>query len=235
VARTETWEPGEAETETPARRQPPPKVAPEPRYPNLAEFVDQFLAPMIRRRIGGSRTWCPEWWRHPEAVDRLHALWHAWETLRLQGGTAMSDWWIHHFDPHYMVLADLERGPFQACGHGHKELLKPLPNDPLPPDWRKAWDAAERAARAAARAAAERAAEFEAWAAEEKAAAREAAAQQKSAERAVAAGQKAAERAAEAEQRAAARAAAADQKAAERAAAAKRPEAGTAGGPASAG
>lgn len=129
AAAVSTWEPSDAPAPSP----------PLPCYANLHDFFGEYLAPMIRRRDGGGRRWCSEWWRHPEAVARLTALWHAWETLRLEGGTAMSDWWIHHFDPHFFVLADAERGPFQACGDGHKDKLKALPNDPLPLEWRAAW------------------------------------------------------------------------------------------------
>ncbi|MGV0111135.1 DUF4913 domain-containing protein [Arthrobacter sp. CP30] len=32
------------------------------------------------------------------AVSRLNALWRAWETLRLDPGTGMSDWWRIHAD-----------------------------------------------------------------------------------------------------------------------------------------
>jgi hypothetical protein len=126
------WEPSDNQAADVGERQG--------RYPDLIAFVSGHLAPMVRRRAGGGRTWCPQWWRHPEAVERLTALWHAWETSRLDGGPAMSEWWTHHFDPHYAVLTDAERGPFQACGRdGHTDTLQPLPHDPLPPEWRWAW------------------------------------------------------------------------------------------------
>ena len=35
---------------------------------DLKEWEKDLLAPMIRRRDGGGRGWCPQWWRHPEVV-----------------------------------------------------------------------------------------------------------------------------------------------------------------------
>jgi hypothetical protein len=58
-------------------------------YASVEKFVREQLAPMYRRALDGShRTWCPERWRHAEAISRLEALWRAWEHLRhlaLQG------------------------------------------------------------------------------------------------------------------------------------------------------
>jgi hypothetical protein len=89
-----TWEPSDAEEgdDEPAEAAQPED--PQPHYANLVEFVTDHLSPLVRRRAGGGRTWCGEWWRHPEAVERLTTLWHAWETLRIEGGTAMSNWCV---------------------------------------------------------------------------------------------------------------------------------------------
>lgn len=126
----------EAYRPAPAAIEDPPEFF----YPDLIAFYTKRLSPMIRRRDGGGRSWCAQWWRHPEAVARLTALWHAWETLRLEPGTGMSSWWTFHFEPCYSVLADAERGPFQACGRKtHSDKLGPLPHDPLPPEWIAAW------------------------------------------------------------------------------------------------
>jgi hypothetical protein len=47
-------------------------------YPTVEAFVREQLAPMYRRAVdGGAMTWCPEWWRHAEAISRLEALWRA--------------------------------------------------------------------------------------------------------------------------------------------------------------
>ena len=53
-------------------------------YPSVDVWVQELLAPTYRRHIDGrNRTWCPEWWRHAEAISRPEALWRAWEHLRL--------------------------------------------------------------------------------------------------------------------------------------------------------
>jgi hypothetical protein len=38
----------------------------------------------------------------------------------------MSNWWLHHADPHMRVLLDPVDGPFARCGNGH------VGNEPLP-------------------------------------------------------------------------------------------------------
>jgi hypothetical protein len=103
---------------------------PELFYSSLEEFVREQLAPMYRRALDGTqRTWCPEWWRHAEAISRLEALWRAWEHLRLDPATGISVWFRDHADHHMAVLLDSE-GPFKRCsvekGHGERQL-EPLP------------------------------------------------------------------------------------------------------------
>lgn len=109
--------------------------APELFYANVAEFVSQKLAPTYRRHInpGGGVTWCPQWWKHAEAISRLEALWRAWEFLRLEGATGMSVWWRDHADHHMNVLLSAD-GPFKSCSpdDGHKSKLPPLPCEDPP-------------------------------------------------------------------------------------------------------
>ena len=105
-------------------------------YASLEEFVREQLAPMYRRALDGTqRTWCPEWWRHAEAISRLEALWRAWEHLRLDPATGMSVWFRDHADHHMAVLLDSD-GPFKRCSaaKGHSERpLEPLPLVEPPP------------------------------------------------------------------------------------------------------
>jgi hypothetical protein len=86
----------------------------EPHFHSVEDFVSNFLALVTERRTGGPVVWCSSWWSHPEAVARLTALWRAWEALRLEAATGMSNWWTLHFDPHMRVILDGERGPFSA-------------------------------------------------------------------------------------------------------------------------
>ena len=75
----------------------------------------EYLALVTEVRTGGPIVWCASWWAHPAAVLRLSALWRAWEALRLEPATGMSNWWTLHFDPHMRVLLDADRGPFASC------------------------------------------------------------------------------------------------------------------------
>jgi len=98
-------------------------------YAHLEDFVGDYLTQFYRRSTSGHTTaWCPEWWRHPEAVIRLEALWRAWEHLRLDPATGMSVWLRDHADHHMAVLLSPD-GPFKGCeatGHG-QHPLEPLP------------------------------------------------------------------------------------------------------------
>ena len=115
---------------TPAEPAPvePVEEPPELYYPDLVAFVSQQLIPMYRRPLGGQAvTWCPEWWRHAEAIARLDALWRAWEHLRLDAATGASVWFRDHADHHMAVLLSAD-GPFKGCKpDGHAERLPAFP------------------------------------------------------------------------------------------------------------
>ncbi len=110
------------------------EAAPELYYPDVVAFVTEQLVPMYRRPLGGQGvTWCPEWWRHAEAIARLEALWRAWEHLRLDPATGMSVWFRDHADHHMAVLLSAD-GPFKGCKpkDGHGDRLDPFPLKPPP-------------------------------------------------------------------------------------------------------
>ncbi|MFJ8628538.1 DUF4913 domain-containing protein [Kitasatospora sp. NPDC093550] len=113
------------------------EAPPEPVFGTVEEFVVDYLAPMVARRLNGvTLTWCPDWWLHAEAISRLNAMWRAWENLRLDPALGMSTWWIHHADPQLHVLMDPDNGPFSACSpiEGHSEHPpQPLPTNPADP------------------------------------------------------------------------------------------------------
>ncbi|WP_280269687.1 DUF4913 domain-containing protein [Nocardia wallacei] len=99
-------------------------------YPSLGAFLADRLSVIFARQVTdlADVVWCPEWWLHPEAVERLWIVWQAWEELALLGPVGMSDWWQWHCEPHMARLMD-PRGPFKYCSvrHGHKPMLNPLP------------------------------------------------------------------------------------------------------------
>jgi hypothetical protein len=103
-----------------------------PLFSNPEEFVVNFLAPLIRRRLGGSHTWCSQWWAHAEGLLRITALWETWEHFRHEGALGMSTWLLHHADPHLAVLLSKDNGPFAACKPDRHTQLDPLPSAPAP-------------------------------------------------------------------------------------------------------
>lgn len=111
------------------------EVADGLRFPDAAAFVEGYLAHAYARDVSGrAAAWCPQWWRHDEAVGRLEALWRAWEALRHDPALGLSTWYRDHADHHMAVLLDPD-GPFRGCspdrGHRPREV-PPLPCDPVP-------------------------------------------------------------------------------------------------------
>jgi len=93
-------------------------------------FYDWVIERFSRVEVAGRGqrpVWCPEWWRHPEVVDRLQAVWsaHIAAEAEIEEGNpaAMSDWWLRHWDPQRTIIFDHEHGPFRSCnlqkGHLH--------------------------------------------------------------------------------------------------------------------
>ena len=91
-------------------------------YSSAVEFFAELLAQSYVREVneGATFAWCPEWYKHPEALIRMEAIWRAWEHLRLEPALGISTWWLNHADPHMRILMDKE-GPFKKCAYdGHK-------------------------------------------------------------------------------------------------------------------
>jgi hypothetical protein len=96
-------------------------------YSSAVEFFAELLAQSYVREVneGAAFAWCPEWYKHPEALIRMESIWRAWEHLRLEPALGISTWWLNHADPHMRVLMDKE-GPFKKCAYdGHKPPRTP--------------------------------------------------------------------------------------------------------------
>lgn len=124
---------GDDNVETVASESEPPAQdedadsAPRLVYGNADEFFREYLRYVYRRRIDGrNRLWSRRWWAYDEALNRVEALWRAWEALRLDPATGMSVWWRDHADPHMSMLMSPD-GPFQGC-----DDKTTAPNAPLP-------------------------------------------------------------------------------------------------------
>ena len=101
-------------------------------YANVLDFVTDRLAYLVPRPAPGSgRIWCPRWFAHAQALNRLDSIWRAWEMLRFDPALGLSNWWVHHADPHLRALMDPVTGPFARCVDGHQSD-EPLPLEPAP-------------------------------------------------------------------------------------------------------
>jgi len=123
------------DTEIPGHDQPP--ETPQLAYPSVADWVQQYLVVVYARPIdtSGRFFWCRRWWLHDEALDRLDALWRAWEATRLDGNTGPATWWTTYADPIMTTLLS-PTGPFRKCDNAHhappEQLTPPLPVDAAP-------------------------------------------------------------------------------------------------------
>ncbi|MEU8030694.1 DUF4913 domain-containing protein [Streptomyces sp. NPDC049099] len=135
------WEPGPVfdEDETDYVLAPPAADtqtsahdSPKPVYGDLESWLRKHLSQVIRRRFGGSLTWCSQWYRHAEAVSRLNAMWQEWEKAVVED--TMSTWWLYHCDPHLNMLMSKDSGPFMACKPDEHRQLEPLPLADSDPD-----------------------------------------------------------------------------------------------------
>jgi hypothetical protein len=103
-------------------------------FATLDEFVNKWLRKCYARQVRdvNDTVWCPEWWKHPEAKERLLALWRAYEEYRTRAATGISEWYTQHADQHMAKLFD-PKGPFKYCSvrNGHKEgMVRPLKIEP---------------------------------------------------------------------------------------------------------
>lgn len=88
--------------------------AEEPVFTAAVDWAHGFLLPTFIRPVGGQIRWCDQWSEHPEAVLRVEAMWRAWEAMRLETGTGMSVYLLHHLDPGLAALT-APTGPFARC------------------------------------------------------------------------------------------------------------------------
>lgn len=115
----------------------------EPMYGSVVEWVEGWFTQVIRRKMGagggeGGLAWDKRWWLYPEVAGRFKALWYAWEEAGASDkASAMSNWWIHHLEPHVRVIFDSDSGPMShAKRDGSFSGWPALPREPMPPDLR---------------------------------------------------------------------------------------------------
>jgi hypothetical protein len=94
----------------------------------LAVWVGHFLLPVYGREVTSQAPWCPEWWRHKDAVALLYALWMAWFELSQPsaGLTGPAIWHRDHL-AHTMAQLRDPSGTFAGCKPGnHREKAFPV-------------------------------------------------------------------------------------------------------------
>jgi hypothetical protein len=107
----------------------------QPLYKTADAWFKGWFHQLIERQVSVGLIWCPQWWRHGEAINILDALWTSWEGARVSDDPdAMLIWWeraigmLNH-------LTSAEHGPFAACS-SRQHQVEPgdlaLPNDPAP-------------------------------------------------------------------------------------------------------
>lgn len=124
---TDEYEPGEDA--------PKDEGTPKWQYNALIDWMEGWFLPLCWRYDKTHRRWCEKWWDHPWAVERLSALWQAWEVMYSDPGQ-MSSWWIYHFDSHWARLTG-DDGPFKECSYADHiaEANEPLPHERPPEAW----------------------------------------------------------------------------------------------------
>lgn len=94
-------------------------------YPNVVVFVTEWLLPHYRRNPKSHR-WSPRWFEYTEVLDRLEALWRAWEHYRLEGMTGMAVFFNDYMDPTMREVTSPD-GPFWN--------MQNLDGDDVPEQW----------------------------------------------------------------------------------------------------
>jgi hypothetical protein len=82
----------------------------------LAFWVNNLLVPVYGREVTSQEPWCPQWWRHPEAIAQFHALSMAWQELTGPGSnlTGPAIWARDYLNP-IMTNVRGPQGPFAGC------------------------------------------------------------------------------------------------------------------------
>jgi hypothetical protein len=111
------------------------ETEPEPDlvYSSAVAFFAELLARSYVREVNEEAplAWCPEWYKHPEALIRMECIRRAWEHLRLEPALGFSTWWLNHADSHMRVLMDT-KGLFRRCVHDNRHVAPTAAKAALP-------------------------------------------------------------------------------------------------------
>lgn len=99
----------------------------------LSQWWQEFFLPTIESTQLRDRIWCPQWREHPEAVEKVYALWTS-HMAAVSSPNELAGWWVNSFEPIIDKLTH-RNGIFRNCetGHNGPELLQLGPEDELIP------------------------------------------------------------------------------------------------------
>lgn len=98
-------------------------------YRTLHSWVESFFVRVYARSPHGDTKWCAHWARHREAVERLTALWWAWEDCWPGNKRERAVWFKDYADS---IVRDLMSpdGTFKGCTKDRHQKPTPLPSWP---------------------------------------------------------------------------------------------------------
>lgn len=100
----------------------------EPKYKSVIEFVDDFVRPMwaTTRNDQDNANWSKQWYKHPEAVSRLSALWRIYEVQRGRDPQNFLEGFLRVHADYHMRQLMAEGSVFSRCSSTDSPSV-PLP------------------------------------------------------------------------------------------------------------
>jgi len=81
----------------------------------LAEFVDTVMKPIFEYRTSG-HSWCAEWWKHTEILNRLQDLCDGWNRIGPEETDLdLNTWYRLYLDHHMPIITSKDNGPLRGC------------------------------------------------------------------------------------------------------------------------
>lgn len=106
-------------------------LMPEPRYASVIEFVQhQIVTVYVTTNEHDDPNWCPQWYLHPDVVQRLHAMWLNFEYLHATDPSSAMHTYLYWCGDAHMDWIMKESNVFAKCKNGHKTTI-PLKTEVL--------------------------------------------------------------------------------------------------------
>ncbi|MFI8977282.1 DUF4913 domain-containing protein [Nocardia asteroides] len=90
----------------------------DPLFADVWSWMENWFRQVVRRKIipGSNKglAWDENWFLYPEVVARFQSLHATWESARVGSKSAMSTWWVSHFDNQWRIITDNDTGPMSG-------------------------------------------------------------------------------------------------------------------------